>query len=296
MATFNWPAEVQWPPPVNILLNYDTTQPSGAATAGPSKVLKSSDVADVHVDTHGGTRVVIVPPPQVLADLDGRVTTIEAEQDVQDGQIAGNASAIANLPPSPPASTALPLINGTAAPGVASAWARGDHVHPTDTTRYAVANPAGYQTLAQVNAAVTRINVVPAAPVCSVTASAAQSVVSGTPLKIKFDTVEYDTATAFDLVNNRFKPPVPGYYDVNFGAGMSASVNTLYCSVYKNGTEYRRSVSGSNAASTRLSVLVHLNGSTDYMEGWLTANAAGTTTTNSITTAFTVALIQASAT
>jgi len=38
----------------------------------------------------------------------------------------------------PPASNVPPLINGSATPGSATAWARGDHVHPTDTTRLAV--------------------------------------------------------------------------------------------------------------------------------------------------------------
>lgn len=33
------------------------------------------------------------------------------------------------------ASTAIPLMNGSAAAGTSTAWARGDHVHPTDTTR-----------------------------------------------------------------------------------------------------------------------------------------------------------------
>ena len=37
-------------------------------------------------------------------------------------------------------STATPAMDGTASAGSAGAWARGDHVHPTDTTREAVAN------------------------------------------------------------------------------------------------------------------------------------------------------------
>lgn len=37
-----------------------------------------------------------------------------------------------------PASDALPLINGTASPGTATEYARGDHRHPTDTTRVGV--------------------------------------------------------------------------------------------------------------------------------------------------------------
>jgi hypothetical protein len=52
------------------------------------------------------------------------------------------------------ASLTTPLMDGTATAGAAGAWARGDHVHPTDTSRYAASNPSGYQTAAQVSAAV----------------------------------------------------------------------------------------------------------------------------------------------
>jgi hypothetical protein len=50
----------------------------------------------------------------------------------------------------PIASVSVPLMDGTGAAGSATAWARGDHVHPTDTSRYAATNPSGYQTAAQV--------------------------------------------------------------------------------------------------------------------------------------------------
>lgn len=40
------------------------------------------------------------------------------------------------------ASAATPLINGTAVVGVSLRYARGDHVHPTDTSRAPTANPA----------------------------------------------------------------------------------------------------------------------------------------------------------
>ena len=42
-------------------------------------------------------------------------------------------------PTVPAASTANPQMDGTAAPGTALTYARGDHVHPTDTTRAAAA-------------------------------------------------------------------------------------------------------------------------------------------------------------
>ena len=66
------------------------------------------------------------------------------------------ATAIAPLATSaslPVASSATPLMDGTATIGVGTTWARADHIHPTDTTRYAASNPSGYQTAAQVTAA-----------------------------------------------------------------------------------------------------------------------------------------------
>lgn len=42
----------------------------------------------------------------------------------------------------PTASTATPLNDGTASAGSSTQWSRGDHVHPTDTSREAVSNKA----------------------------------------------------------------------------------------------------------------------------------------------------------
>ena len=52
----------------------------------------------------------------------------------------------------PAASSTTPAMDGTAAIGVGATFARADHVHPSDTTRYAAANPSGFQTAAQVTA------------------------------------------------------------------------------------------------------------------------------------------------
>jgi hypothetical protein len=53
----------------------------------------------------------------------------------------------------PVASTTTPVMDGTAAVGTGTTWARADHVHPSDTSRYAASNPSGYQTAANVTAA-----------------------------------------------------------------------------------------------------------------------------------------------
>jgi Chaperone of endosialidase len=51
-----------------------------------------------------------------------------------------------------PPSATTPAMDGTASAGTVNAWSRGDHVHPTDTSRYAASNPSGFQTAAQVSA------------------------------------------------------------------------------------------------------------------------------------------------
>jgi hypothetical protein len=66
-------------------------------------------------------------------------------------QTAAQVTAV--LPSVPAGSNTVPLVDGTAAAGTSAQWTRGDHVHPTDSSRYAAANPAGYQTAAQVTAA-----------------------------------------------------------------------------------------------------------------------------------------------
>lgn len=55
---------------------------------------------------------------------------------------------VAVLPSGLPASSALPLMDGVAASGVASTYARGDHKHPSDTSRASVADLAAYAPLA----------------------------------------------------------------------------------------------------------------------------------------------------
>jgi hypothetical protein len=188
------------------------------------------------------------------------------------------------VPDIPTAFTATPTMDGVGAPGTSTAWARGDHVHPSDTKK-----------LSLTGGILTGSLIISNAPICSISASATQAIVASTPLKVNFDTVEFDTTNAFDLTVHRFKPTVPGYYQVNCSVGIAAQVNTLYSSIYKNGTEYRRSTSGSNATSTRLSIIAHLNGTTDYLEGYVFANAQGTTSTNSVLTSFSASLMQASA-
>lgn len=66
-----------------------------------------------------------------------------AEVNVQaDWNASSGDAAILNKPSIPTATTTTPKMNGTAAVGTETKWAKGDHVHPTDTTRAPLASPA----------------------------------------------------------------------------------------------------------------------------------------------------------
>lgn len=111
------------------------TAAEAAATAAQAAVNSRVSKAG---DTMTGLLVLSADPTAAL----GAVTKQYADA------IAGGASP----------SNASPLINGTAAPGTSALYSRGDHVHPTDTTRYAASNPSGYQTAAQVTALASNAN------------------------------------------------------------------------------------------------------------------------------------------
>jgi hypothetical protein len=67
----------------------------------------------------------------------------------------------------PASSSAAPIMDSVAAAGSATTWSRGDHVHPTDTSRYAASNPSGYQTAAQVTSALAPYALTSSVPVAS---------------------------------------------------------------------------------------------------------------------------------
>ena len=129
-------------------------------------------------------------------------------------------------------------------------------------------------------------------PACSVYQSTTQAIIKNTPTKINFNTVEYDTTGAFSVATSRFQPKDAGYYQISCGCGVAAGSVQNHTSIYKNGNEYRRSTTSSDGGNTRLSTLVHLNGTTDYAEGFVNISQNFSTVSGVIMTSFSAVLVQ----
>jgi hypothetical protein len=101
-----------------------------------------------------------------------------------------------------------------------------------------------------------------------------QSITPSTLTKVELNTEEFDTANAFDSTTNyRFTPQVAGYYQISGHIEVDGiSVTRIFCAIYKNGNQYKKSNDGTMTAAYRatVSALVYLNGTTDYIElyGW----------------------------
>jgi hypothetical protein len=114
-------------------------------------------------------------------------------------------------------------------------------------------------------------------PAFSAYANASQSVSSNVFTKISFQLEDFDTNNNFDSTTNyRFTPTVAGYYEINSQLYLAGTVTTtqLILALYKNGSIYQRiidtnpSASLSSNSSTTISgsILVYMNGSTDFLE------------------------------
>lgn len=100
-----------------------------------------------------------------------------------------------------------------------------------------------------------------------------QSIATATTTKIQFNVEDYDTNNNFDNTTNyRFTPTVAGYYQVNLAVGFAAmSVGEIILQINKNGSVYQfgNDVVGTTTYILNMSTLVYMNGSTDYIEGFI---------------------------
>lgn len=102
---------------------------TNANLTGP--ITSAGNATSIASQTGTGTKFVVDASPT----LTGTPLTTTASVDTNTTQIASTAFVIAQ------AASATPLINGTATVGTSTRFSRGDHIHPTDTTRAPLASP-----------------------------------------------------------------------------------------------------------------------------------------------------------
>jgi hypothetical protein len=124
-------------------------------------------------------------------------------------------------------------------------------------------------------------------PAFSAYNNATQTISNVTTTKISLNTEEFDTNNNFDSTTNyRFTPTVAGYYQINFGCGLSGTtVNGLIVGViYKNGVAYKNIYSSYQSTTgnggVEVSTIVSMNGSTDYIEFYLYQSTGASQPTN----------------
>ena len=132
-----------------------------------------------------------------------------------------------------------------------------------------------------VNQAALATGVAGTGPAFSAYATANQTISSGVWTKITLDAEDFDTNNNF--ASSRFTPTVAGYYQVNASVAFAAGSQQDAIAIYKNGAFYRigtyHSDPGTIGLREIISTLVYCNGSTDYLEVYVTYNAGGATNT-----------------
>ena len=124
-------------------------------------------------------------------------------------------------------------------------------------------------------------NVVGNGPAFSAYLAANQTVTANVLTKVTLNTELFDTNSNFDSTTNyRFTPTVAGYYLIIGSVIASGSGLNAYGYIYKNGSQYTLlgsfpSASGSSSPILSGSSIISFNGTTDYVELWITTG--GTT-------------------
>ena len=111
----------------------------------------------------------------------------------------------------------------------------------------------------------------------------AQTPAANTWTKLIFNTEDFDTANCFDSTTNyRFTPNVAGYYQINLISTVGqngATTTNYYASIYKNGSTYANTLTGDvpngSYSNQSISIVLYLNGSTDYVEAYIRPSQTG---------------------
>jgi hypothetical protein len=108
-----------------------------------------------------------------------------------------------------------------------------------------------------------------ALPAFSAYGSANQTPTVNVWTKVTMNTEVFDTASNFDTTNSRFLPTTAGYYQINGNLDLELTASgRWFLALYKNGTlaHYFAATTTSGDEIMGSSVLMYLNGTTDYVE------------------------------
>ena len=99
--------------------------------------------------------------------------------------------------------------------------------------------------------------------------NSAQTISNSTTATMQFDTEYFDTDNCYNTSNYRFTPNVAGIYLINSSVQINAMNGIISLDIRLNGTRYANQAIniGNNGLQTVAnSVLVSMNGSTDYVD------------------------------
>lgn len=113
--------------------------------------------------------------------------------------------------------------------------------------------------------------------------SADQTITSSVFTKVQFDgSSGFDTASYWDATNHRYTPQVAGYYQITTALRMTYSSLTQHnIQIFKNGSSVQQLIltrGESSAHKVGGSLIVQLNGSSDYIEVHTQLVGSGTIT------------------
>lgn len=94
----------------------------------------------------------------------------------------------------------------------------------------------------------------------------AQSLPNGANLKLLFQIEDFDIGGGYDPATSRFQPTVAGYYSVGGGYTVATQSTQLILNLFKNEANIRTLAYTTQATGVFGSTLIHMNGSSDYLD------------------------------